>query len=119
MNHCNGCTACCSVLEIKELSKPANTTCSSCTGKGCGVYDTRPETCKNFKCAYLNSDWPENLRPDKCGVIIAPFKTDNAGEVYYGIRIKDEVSKEIMDKIQYLEDMNDLTIHGRDGRPKK
>lgn len=70
MNECGGCTACCTLLPIEAIAKPINTTCPYSTGKGCSIYDSKPETCTEFKCAYLEGDKiPVELRPDKCGII--------------------------------------------------
>src|SRR5262249_11178920 len=43
------------------------------TGKGCGVYDSRPTPCRGFYCGWwmlpqLDDGW----RPDRCGVLITP-----------------------------------------------
>lgn len=66
---CGECTACCTVLPIKAISKPINTTCPHCEG-GCTIYDSKPQTCSEFECAYIQgANVPEGLRPDKCGVI--------------------------------------------------
>lgn len=73
---CGTCTLCCKVMEIKELAKPADTWCSNCdVGKGCKVYATRPGSCGEFECVWLQTqDAPEplgpELRPDICGVVL-------------------------------------------------
>jgi hypothetical protein len=71
---CGSCTACCKTLRINapELKKFAGVLCEHCTaGKGCTIYDTRPQVCRGFYCgwramAYLGDEW----RPDLCGVLI-------------------------------------------------
>ena len=69
MNKCGTCTACCTLLPIEPIDKPVNTPCQYCAG-GCSVYDSKPETCTEFACAYLQGEnVPEELRPDKCGII--------------------------------------------------
>jgi len=57
---------------IEALNKPMNTPCQYVTDKGCSVYNscTKPQTCTEFMCAYLEGKGiPEELRPDKCGII--------------------------------------------------
>jgi len=67
---CNGCRACCYAYELG--TKPAWTWCKHVTASGCGCHDDqRPDVCKNFKCGYFYNNWPEALRPDRCGVIVA------------------------------------------------
>ncbi len=67
---CGDCTLCCKLIGIPELEKPPGTWCLRCTiGKGCQIYDTRPEACRNFRCAWLADEdgvlFSEAERPDK------------------------------------------------------
>ncbi len=51
---CGGCTACCHVLPVRELAKPANVTCTHCdVGHGCRIYNDRPPICRIFICTWL------------------------------------------------------------------
>lgn len=71
---CAGCTACCSFAPIHAdtLRKPANTLCPHCVGgKGCTVYQVRPQVCRGFYCGYfflaeLGPEW----HPENSGVVI-------------------------------------------------
>lgn len=78
MKTCGSCTMCCKLLGIKEIAKPTNKWCGHCEiGKGCRIYDNRPQSCREFECLYLMSfdqgTTPAiELRPDKCKVVIAP-----------------------------------------------
>ena len=41
-------------MIIPELDKPDNVWCPNCDlGKGCRIYETRPQMCRDFKCHYL------------------------------------------------------------------
>lgn len=43
-------------MGVEALSKPRGTWCSHCDiGHGCRIYDTRPDECRDFYCAYLTS----------------------------------------------------------------
>ncbi|MFA5913867.1 MAG: hypothetical protein WC830_09965 [Burkholderiales bacterium] len=73
---CDGCTACCKTLHIRELNKPGDTWCRHCSiGVGCGIYDDRPESCRVYECVWLQTQRggrplaPE-LRPDKSRVVL-------------------------------------------------
>lgn len=68
---CSGCTLCCTVLNIPSTDSPIGELCKYCNrGKGCKIYDTRPQECKEFKCAYAQVKGASiNTRPDKCGVV--------------------------------------------------
>lgn len=83
MHSCDGCTACCKVLKIRELNKPGNTWCQHCQiGVGCGIYEIRPESCRIYECIWLQTQKlskpiASDLRPDRSKVVIG---TTNQGE---------------------------------------
>lgn len=82
MNHCGECTVCCKVLRVQELGKPAGEWCASVTASGCGRYETRPQSCRNFRCLWLEAQqdqpghplFPRWGRPDKSGVMLMVAK---------------------------------------------
>jgi|GEM_PF-871960 len=76
---CGSCTACCTVLAIIELHKPARWACDHVNCQGCGIYEDRPSSCREFNCAWLRNEIPgdtsrdESLRPDRLGVMFDSF----------------------------------------------
>jgi len=75
-NLCGTCTLCCKLTSVPELKKPVGKWCRHCKpGKGCGIYDDRPESCKNFRCVWLSGGLPPDLRPDKSRVIFERMPT--------------------------------------------
>jgi hypothetical protein len=55
---CGSCTLCCKVFEVPVLTKPRDKWCSNCKpGQGCGIWQTRPQFCKDFHCL-----WVKDLR---------------------------------------------------------
>ena len=47
--------------------------CRHCTQQGCAIYENRPEEpCVRFKCGWLQGEgvFPDELRPDRSGVIV-------------------------------------------------
>lgn len=77
---CGECSLCCRLMGVKELQKKPITWCPHVTkGCGCGIYATRPETCRSFECVWLSTpSAPDALRPDKIGgVLVATY--DNSG----------------------------------------
>jgi len=114
MNECGDCTACCEVLPIKELNKPKNTMCSDCTGSGCGIYEKRPQVCKDYQCIYTQSNMPEELRPDKSGVILEYLKDGT----YQAALFKGTVyeSDPIMKHIRSMEKKNNIRFKIVDAR---
>jgi hypothetical protein len=66
---CGTCTLCCKLVAVTALKKPPGTWCSHCVrGKGCGIYETRPDECRTFHCHWmlekgLTPDWkPEKTK---------------------------------------------------------
>lgn len=51
---CEGCTTCCKLLGIAELKKQPQVWCEHCAvGKGCNIYDSRPDDCRTFYCGWV------------------------------------------------------------------
>lgn len=69
---CSGCTLCCSLLGVVELNKPVFKICKHCTiGKGCKIYEEKPQTCTDFACSYLTTpSVPEYWNPKICGMLL-------------------------------------------------
>lgn len=68
---CGTCTACCVVPLFEELNKPARTPCQHLCGSGggCEIYHTRPQTCKDFVCSWVEGIGHDDDWPDNCGVM--------------------------------------------------
>lgn len=77
-NWCGTCTLCCKLLGVEELLplKQAATWCPHCNiGNGCKIYEDRPVSCRTYVCVWRQfkeegHDVPDELRPDRCRVII-------------------------------------------------
>ena len=74
MSDCGTCKVCCRVLGVEEIRKTPGEACEFLCDRGCGIYDTRPESCRAFECAWLQMQrsprpLPKKMRPDKCGVM--------------------------------------------------
>jgi hypothetical protein len=69
---CGTCTLCCKLLGIKVLNKPELTWCEHCKpGKGCGIYESRPEVCRTFYCGYrLSPTLGEEWYPAKSRMVL-------------------------------------------------
>lgn len=72
---CGDCIGCCLAPTLKvEPHKPLGSRCSEvCDGrkkKGCGIYESRPQGCKDYECHWLrNNLLGRQHRPDKVGII--------------------------------------------------
>ena len=69
---CGECIACCvvTVIDTPELKKPEGQVCPNCSGEGCAIYDSRPDVCRTFNCAWKRiASMPPETRPDRLGVM--------------------------------------------------
>ena len=69
---CGGCTVCCVLPNIDkpEIQKQSGARCVHCVGAGCAIYDSRPEVCRGFYCAWRTVDiFGDAWRPDISGVM--------------------------------------------------
>ncbi|MDB5775026.1 MAG: hypothetical protein JWP38_1159 [Herbaspirillum sp.] len=77
---CGSCTACCDgwmAGTIRGHDMQPGTPCHFVRDGGCSIYDERPQSpCRNFSCGWVRPDspFPDEFRPDRLGVIIAPIK---------------------------------------------
>jgi hypothetical protein len=63
---CGTCSLCCTVMGVSEIAKPRNVKCDCLTPLGrCGIYADRPDSCRQFKCLWLQGALPEGLRPER------------------------------------------------------
>lgn len=69
---CGKCSLCCKVKSIVELDKDQNVWCRYAKpGCGCGIYETRPASCRDWSCQWLlDMSIPDEHRPDKAGFVI-------------------------------------------------
>ncbi|MEJ1161952.1 hypothetical protein [Prosthecomicrobium sp. N25] len=80
---CGSCTLCCKLMGVREMDKGRGQWCPECLkGTGCRIYATRPQSCRDFACAWLEAPpgparqaLGDALRPDRCRVIFLPGET--------------------------------------------
>jgi len=71
---CGTCTACCTAEGVHELHKLPGDPCQFVCSKGCGIYEKRPQSCRGFRCLWLEGVFEEEARPDTLEIVfgIAP-----------------------------------------------
>jgi len=68
---CGPCTSCCTVLRVDELAKLGGRPCMhQRPGRGCSVYERRPEICGGYRCAWLSGAFDDGDRPDVLGAVL-------------------------------------------------
>jgi len=81
---CGNCVACCIWSRVKEINKPELTPCQylkkgAIEGKNCQnctIYETEPQACKDYFCAWIAGYGEEEDQPNRCGVLIDPQITE-------------------------------------------
>jgi hypothetical protein len=87
---CGACSVCCVEMEIDdpELSKPDYAPCAHLiAGGGCAIQDRKPRTCRNWFCGWRFLHLPDAMRPDRCGVMLAPELGNMPGFEKGGLRV--------------------------------
>lgn len=69
IRQCGECTMCCKAPQVPELEKAVNVLCTHCNS-GCEIYEARPQSCKDFFCAWMQGDLANDMRPDKVGFMV-------------------------------------------------
>lgn len=103
---CGECTACCTWLIGDSFGWEfgAGKSCKFLECNGCGVHKGRPESCRNYQCAWSQNLLPEEMRPDKCNVLISVEQNEN-GQYLKALRIN---NKEIKNEVkQYLQEWSE------------
>jgi hypothetical protein len=75
---CGDCSLCCKLMSVEELNKPRNVWCQHLVrGKGCGIYETRPDVCREFYCRWMDDPalGPE-WKPNKSKMVLAHHGED-------------------------------------------
>lgn len=71
VRQCGSCTSCCTLLEVTEVGTAVNEWCKHCVaGKGCTIYDQRPQMCRSFSCAWLQGHLNDDWYPEKAGMVV-------------------------------------------------
>ena len=71
VRQCGSCTSCCTLLEVTDVGKSMNEWCKHCdAGKGCAIYDDRPQMCRSFSCAWLQGHLNDEWFPEKSGMVV-------------------------------------------------
>lgn len=70
---CGSCTLCCKVFHIIETESEAGQWCRHCKpGKGCTIYETRPDRCRGFFCMWMTqSGLGPEWKPEKSKLVLS------------------------------------------------
>lgn len=81
---CGDCAACCKTHAVVELKKSDGTWCAYCSSrKRCDIYDERPASCREFRCAWLKGSGGEDERPDKTRIVCTTEAVPYRGRIVH------------------------------------
>jgi len=94
---CGDCTACCTYLKGSSYGYEfgGGKSCKFLCESGCDIYKIRPNVCMNYQCAWSQELLPEEMRPDKCGVI-ASVENNETGQ-YLKLTFMGQINKDILE----------------------
>lgn len=68
---CGSCNLCCDILEVTAVAKPVNELCKHWEeGKGCNIYNQRPQMCRSFNCAWWQGYFGDEWFPEKARMVV-------------------------------------------------
>lgn len=102
MRQCGDCTLCCTLTYVPELDKQERVKCGSCA-KGCTIYEGRPKSCADYKCAWLAGEMSEDMRPDKSHAMVEVYPLMVAVLLEDGYALKDLSRETLLEFNQYVD----------------
>lgn len=68
---CGTCTLCCKVYDVPAVPKNMGAWCQHCNpGKGCKIWESRPDQCRAFNCNWILMDWlGEEWKPETAKLV--------------------------------------------------
>jgi hypothetical protein len=78
---CGSCTLCCKVYDVAVIdNKPRGVWCKHCApGKGCGIWQERPDFCRDFSCHWLkDTSFGDEWKPERSKLVMNYRPDDNA-----------------------------------------
>jgi len=99
---CGECTACCDGQLISKSygnEFGQGQKCIFLVKKKCTIYETRPQVCRNYQCAWTQYLLDEDMRPDKCGLMVS-VEINNNVQYLKAIEIWKNVPFESYEKLE-------------------
>lgn len=69
---CGTCTLCCKVYDVPAVGATAGNWCPNCSaGRGCKIYQSRPQQCRDFLCLWMTQDFlGPDWKPEKARFVL-------------------------------------------------
>ena len=98
MRACGDCTACCTWLGGSAYGYEfgGGKSCKFLCETGCDVHKARPKVCEGYFCAWAQELLPEEMQPNKCGVL-ASIENNEKGQYLKLIFTEDKINTDILE----------------------
>lgn len=98
MRPCEDCTACCTWLGGSAYGYEfgSGKSCKFLCQTGCSVHKARPKVCESYFCAWAQELLPEEMRPDRCGVLASVENNEN-GQYLRLTQISDTINNNMLE----------------------
>lgn len=96
---CGECTACCTGILAGNIYGNIfnkNKQCIFLVEQKCAIYETRPDTCRNYQCAWSQGLLPDWMKPTECNVIISVENENNRQYLKVISLINEDIDPEII-----------------------
>lgn len=98
MRPCGECTKCCEIPygNVYGHEFGGGVSCKFVEECGCKIYQVRPEFCRKYYCAWAQELLSEEMRPDKCEVLVS-VETGKDGQYLRAISVNgEEINRNIL-----------------------
>lgn len=100
---CGDCHACCEGFLNSDAygNKFGNgSSCKFLCSKVCTIYETRPQVCRNYQCAWSQGILPKWLKPNKVGVLISVETNPDNSQYLRVIEMKPRIDYDVYKAIK-------------------
>lgn len=100
---CDECNSCCkgNLLGMAYGNVFGNKrSCIFLVKEKCAIYESRPDSCKNYQCAWSQGLLDIDMRPDKSGLLVSIEKDKSGNQFFSVIEIRKNMPFENYKKIE-------------------
>ena len=99
---CGECHACCNghlFANAHGNKFGGGCACTFLVDKKCSIYETRPDVCRKYQCAWTQHLLDIDMRPDKCGIMVSVEIDANKKQYLKAMQIDEFVGYEVYKKL--------------------
>jgi hypothetical protein len=113
---CGECVECCFALGVHEFGKVPFHACPHVRREGgCGIYASRPPSCAEFSCVWLQGQLEDEHRPDRVGIVLATADLYPDLQVLFAYVSRFDADKEQRELLSAIAQQIPIVVLRRDG----